>query len=103
MDNSEFQGFHIKISTKAGTYTVWVWRNEEIIELEIEEPSAKKSQYFYELGKLKSRQYIGGQAYYIKPLRWSMEKPIFEVVSQEIEQVATEAVERYSQYEREGK
>ncbi|MGO9340423.1 MAG: hypothetical protein ACLPY1_23355 [Terracidiphilus sp.] len=101
MDDSEFPGFHIKIQKSSGIYEVSVWRSGEGFELE--EPSAKESRYYREACKLMPRQYDGDrfQSYHIVSLGWTMVRPVLEVVSQEIEQVTAEAIERLLEYEQE--
>jgi hypothetical protein len=99
----ETEGFNLRISRRDGTYIVGVWRREEMLELEIEEPSAKKTEYYCSADKLISRERAGELAYHIESLRWTMERPILEVVSQEIQKVGAEAIEAYLQYERTGK
>jgi hypothetical protein len=102
MNILEMDGFNVKVSTRSGTYIVWVRRSGETLELEVEEPNGNRARYCYAAGKFISREWTGEERYHpVRSLPWVMVEPVFEVVSREIQQVGTEAVEAYLQYERE--
>ena len=100
MDNSEPQGFYIKIQIGAETFGVKVWHSSEGFELEIEEGSGRRARYCWAGGRLVSREVVAKRVRLIESLRWTVEEPVYETVSQETEHVGFEAVERFLQYER---
>lgn len=104
MNLLETSELNIEISTSSGIYIIHeVWRNEAAFELLIEEPSGKSGSYtIMNGGKLISREIADHKRYIVRDLPGVCDVPVYEDVSQEIEQVGTEAIEAFLLWERQG-
>ena len=103
MENSGLEPFRTSVHANEGTYTVLVWCNNNQLELEIEEPSAKKSDYVWDDGRLISTEYDPNKFRYyeIPSLPASATVPTHKDISEEIKRVAAKAVEQFLRFEQE--
>jgi len=107
MNLLETSVFSIEIPTSSGTYIIHeVSRSGAAFELVIEEPNGKSGSYHREGegGKLTpwGREIAGYKRCVVGDLPGVCYAPVYEDASQEVEQVATAAIEAFLLWERRG-